>query len=153
MQKKELLTTLQNSLNTSEKTWKLISVILLVVSTFVCTWLYIENRQARNRIFYLSTSEAQQEISQQESDNLISEVGKLIELPADQQPVVITIQDVEVLAQQQSFFLGAENGDKLLVYQNKAIIYSPAKNKLINVGPVYAQNNSEPNNEETEPNN
>ena len=34
----------------------------------------------------------------------------------------------------------SQNGDKLLVYKEKAIIYSPARNVIVNVGPVIIQN-------------
>ena len=66
-------------------------------------------------------------------------VGKLIVLPTDQQPTVATIQDVAALSKEQPFFIGAEDGDKLLIYSDKAIIYSVKNGKLINVGPVYNQ--------------
>ena len=74
---------------------------------------------------------------------IVAKVGKLIVLPTDETPVLATISDADTLAKQQSFFLGAKDGDKLLIYQKalKAIVWSPQSGKLVNVGPViYDQN-------------
>ena len=49
----------------------------------------------------------------------------------------------------------AQNGDKLLVYQQakQAFIYSPARNKLVNVGPILMDGSpvGEETNDATEP--
>lgn len=37
------------------------------------------------------------------------------------------------------FYTNAKNGDKLIIYKQKAIIYDPVNNKLVNVGPVFIQ--------------
>ena len=57
-------------------------------------------------------------------------------------PVVGTVNDANSLAEQQKFFINSQNGDKVLIYQDKAIIYRPSENKLINVGPVYIDSTS-----------
>lgn len=72
-----------------------------------------------------------------EIEAIIQQVSRLILLPSEQEPVIATIQNAEVLASQQAFYQDAANGDKLLVYPQKALIYRPDENKLINVGPVY----------------
>lgn len=74
---------------------------------------------------------------QQEVQMLVSEVGKLIELPKGEDPTIATVTDVEKL-RTQPFFLNAQNGDKVLIYQNarKAIIYSPSLKKVIEVAPL-----------------
>ncbi len=68
---------------------------------------------------------------------LVKDVSKLILLP-EGNPAVFDVQDPEMLIGQQAFFQGSEKGDKLLVYPEagKAIIYSPKKHMIINVGPV-----------------
>lgn len=72
-----------------------------------------------------------------EIEAIIQQVSRLILLPSEQEPVIATIQNAEVLASQQAFYQSAVDGDKLLVYPQKALIYRPTENKLINVGPVY----------------
>lgn len=72
-----------------------------------------------------------------DTKKLIEEVGKLIELPQGEDPTVATVTDVEKL-RDQVFFQRAQNGDKVLIYQNakKAILYSPTLKKVIDVAPI-----------------
>ncbi len=78
-----------------------------------------------------------QEATQDETKRLVSEVGKLIDLPSGEDPTVATITDITKLAGQ-PFFQNAKNGDKVLIYNNarKAIIYDPNAKKVIDVAPI-----------------
>lgn len=77
---------------------------------------------------------------QAEVDTLIAEVGKLIELPADERPTVATVTDVEKL-KAQPFFQKAQNGDRILVFTNarRAILYRPTEKRIVDVGAVNIQ--------------
>jgi len=77
-------------------------------------------------------------LTQQEIQDLEKRVGKLIELPTDEDPQLATVTDVETVKQDQEFFKNALNGDKVLIYAKakKAILYRPSTNKIIEVGPV-----------------
>lgn len=88
--------------------------------------------------FYYSTPGQQQKRDERTTTQLVKKVSKLMILPKDQKPTVFDIEDPNVLVQQQAFFAGAEKGDKLIVYSesSKAIIYSPKKDMIVNVGPV-----------------
>jgi hypothetical protein len=88
----------------------------------------------RPGLFGLSKGQAQ---LQQEVENLVKEVGKLIALPEDEDPTIATVTDVEA-AKDQPFFAKAQNGDKVLIYTNarKAILYRPSENRIIEVGLV-----------------
>ena len=74
----------------------------------------------------------------QETKNLVTKVGQYIILPKGEDPVVALINDRELLAKEQKFYQDAQNGDVLLIYPKaaKAIIYSPKRNILVNVGPL-----------------
>ena len=87
--------------------------------------------------FGLSKGQAQ---LQQEVENLVKEVGKLIALPEDEDPTVATVTDVEAV-KDQPFFSKAQNGDKVLIYTNarKAILYRPSENRILEVGLVNIQ--------------
>lgn len=77
------------------------------------------------------------QVAQAETDQLVAQVSKLIDLPKDETPTVATVLDKEKL-KDQPFFANAQNGDKILIYTKakKAIIFRPSQNKLINVGPI-----------------
>lgn len=113
--------------------------VLLLAALCGFAWSFWRYWSLKQEVRFLSTSQGQQELNKKEVDKVVEAVGKLIILPTGQQPTVATIQDVAALVKEQPFFNGAENGDKLLFYQDKAIIYSVKNNKLVNVGPVYNQ--------------
>ena len=79
----------------------------------------------------------------QQTESLVNEVDKLLQLPTDEKPTVATVEDKSKL-KDQPFFASVEKGDKILIYTNarKAIIYRPSTKKIINVGPI-AINSSE----------
>ena len=68
---------------------------------------------------------------------IVSEVGKLIQLPQNEDPTIATVSDKSKLSDQ-PFFKSSENGDKVLIYtkSKKAILYRPSISKIIEVAPV-----------------
>ena len=94
------------------------------------------------------TKSASTAVQQAEQQKLITQyiasAGKLMLLPKGEEPVIATITDAKALAKDQIFYANAQNGDVVLVYQKamQAIIYSPTRNVIVNVGPVYYQNQS-----------
>lgn len=72
-----------------------------------------------------------------EVKTLVTKVGKLMLLPSDEDPSVVTVVDIEKL-KDQAFFAKAQNGDKTLIYNNAkiAILYSPERNLILNVSPI-----------------
>ncbi len=87
------------------------------------------------QLYLLKNPTYQQQLAQEQVQAIIDKVSKLMILPSEA-PQVLVLQDVEKVKAQQPFFKDAENGDQVLVYPTIAIIYSPSKNKIVNVGPV-----------------
>ncbi|MGH7157711.1 MAG: hypothetical protein ACREGD_01340 [Candidatus Saccharimonadales bacterium] len=79
------------------------------------------------------------------SQRIVERVGQLYFLPPDEEPTVALIEDKSKLANQ-SFFIGVENGDYLLVYTKAkiALIYREEVNRLVNVGPVNTDQSQQP---------
>lgn len=127
----------QSSPANKKKQNRLIFTLLFLGLIALCIYFFIGYYQAKKKIVYLSNPEAQQEMKQKEVEELLIKVSELIVLPTDEKPMVATIQDVESLSKDQPFFLKAQNGDKVLLYKDRAIIYNPTENILVNVGPVY----------------
>ncbi len=71
-----------------------------------------------------------------ELEYVVGKVGKLVELPKDETPLLATVDDVNKL-KDKPFFKNAMNGDKALFYTKaqKAILYRPETNKIIEIGP------------------
>lgn len=113
----------------------LIGLLVVVLVLGVAAWYSYD--------YYRSHYGTKEQQADYEVQKVVSAVSKLMVLPTDETPVLATISDVASLSKQQNFFVGAANGDKLLIYQKalKAIIWSPSSGRLVNVGPVvYDQN-------------
>jgi hypothetical protein len=115
----------------------ILGVILLVFVGLVGGVLKLgkENKSLKVEIAGLKANP--QDTATQETKDLIAKVGKLVMLPTDEEPVLATVTDKEKL-NDQPLFAKAENGDKILIYAKaqKAYIYNPAKDVLVDVVPV-----------------
>lgn len=75
---------------------------------------------------------------QEEKRDILEKVGKLVDVPTNENPTIATISDKDKLQNQiknQPFFSKAENGDKVLVFPQakKAILYRPTINKVLDM--------------------
>jgi hypothetical protein len=106
----------------------IIAGVIIVGLAALAVYFYIQ---------YQNIKKNPNQVAKAETDALVAQVSKLIDLPKDETPTVATVLDKEKL-KDQPFFAGTENGDKILIYTKakKAIIYRPKENKLINVGPI-----------------
>lgn len=77
-----------------------------------------------------------QEAAKIETEEVLKNVSKLMELPAGE-PTVATVLDRDKL-QDQEFFRKAENGDKVIIFAESkiAILYRLSLNKIIAFAPV-----------------
>lgn len=66
---------------------------------------------------------------------LLTQVGKLIELPTGEQPTVATVTNADQI-KEQPFFAKAKNGDRVIIYTNArmAILFDAIAGKIMNVG-------------------
>jgi len=86
--------------------------------------------------------------SEKDVEKILSAVSRHILIPQDQEFSILTIDDPEAVAKNQAFFLGASKGDKLILLPSKAILYNPKEDILINVGPIYFDNQNVPQTDE-----
>jgi hypothetical protein len=109
-------------------------VVGLVIALQVLGSMYLKTR---SQLEELKTAQGQQKLSETDVAKVIEQLGKLTVLP-DEKPIVATIIDANFLATQSAFYVGAKNGDKLVVFPKamKAFIFSPEKNLIVNSGPV-----------------
>lgn len=120
----------------------LMVVVLTLLAGLVATgFLYFRTRQELVR---LTQPNAQEELAKREIQAVVQKLGKLAILP-EEEPVVATIIDSAFLATQSAFYQKAEDGDKLVVYPQaqKAFIYSPGRNVIVNAGPLVLDPNEQ----------
>lgn len=111
----------------------------IAVTTLVIVFLgsvgffYFHARQAQ--VQGVSTNNKQ--AAQNEAKKIVAEVGKIIDLPSGEDPIVYTVTDITKL-KDQPFFAKAKNGDKVLFYTKarKVILYSEENHKIIDVAPI-----------------
>ncbi|HEX5429454.1 MAG TPA: hypothetical protein VFX17_00010 [Patescibacteria group bacterium] len=99
--------------------------------------------------FYMQYTKLNHNPSQQASadtQETIAAVGRLIVLPDNEQPTVATVTDPSKLGNQ-SFFANAKVGDKVLLYAQaqKAILYDPSIDKIVEVAPIDLSAQNAPN--------
>jgi hypothetical protein len=116
---------------------KLIRAIVIVVLVGGIAGLGYLYYQTRQELKFLSSPTGQEELAKREVTQVVEALGKLAILPTEE-PVVATITDNAALASQSAFYNNSVNGDKLVVYPEakQAFIYSPSRNKIVNVGPL-----------------
>ncbi|MEI7512532.1 MAG: LytR C-terminal domain-containing protein [Candidatus Uhrbacteria bacterium] len=67
-----------------------------------------------------------------QATDLAKRVSKHVLVPADESPMVATVQDPEALrVQNPVFYKEAEQGDRLLIWSDKAVLYSPTKDVVL----------------------
>lgn len=67
-------------------------------------------------------------------------VGKHVQLPKGEQPIIATVTDKSSL--RTPFLKEADNGDRILIYEKarRVIIYRPSIDRIVDIGPVELSN-------------
>lgn len=111
------------------------AILLLVVIVAVAGALGLKNR--------LSSKDASLASNAQSVDvdpdiaTLIADIRKHIVIDSEETPAVATVQDAALLrTQNPSFYKDVTNGDRLLIWSDKAVLYSPSKDVLLAVMPI-----------------
>lgn len=109
-------------------------IIAAVAIVAVIAVLYYYNQYTKAQALLQSPNLAG--VNQQEKD-LVVKIGKLMELPTDEVPTIASVKDKSQLPNI-PLFANAQNGDQVLVYAKaqKAILYRPSENKIVDVSPV-----------------
>lgn len=112
----------------NKKFSRFLLVLVLLILAGVVIYFYTQYQNTKTLLQNPSQT------SGEEAKQLVTAVGKLIELPASEQPTIATVSDKTKLSDQ-PFFVKAQNGDKVLIYSGakKAILYRPSINKIIEV--------------------
>ncbi len=82
--------------------------------------------------------------STEATQEVLDKVTKLIKINLDPRPTVATITDINALRDTNVFYQKAENGDNLIITPNRAILYDPDENIILDVVPVQIETNQPP---------
>ncbi len=123
------------------------ALIALVVIALIILVVVVDakRRAAESQLQQLSLKLQQQGGQPDTAQNqaiakqVIAQVSKLYDLPTSVQPTVATIVDVEALRKQNAFYNKAQNGDYLIITPERAILFDPQKNMIVDVVPVQLQ--------------
>jgi len=91
-------------------------------------YLYQNSQQEVSR---LQSSPAS--ITSLEVDAIVKRVGRHIELPSEQ-PTVRTLTGVDQTMRAVPFYTNAKDGDIVLAFSQRAILYDPTEDKIVEVG-------------------
>lgn len=76
--------------------------------------------------------------SQNDAKIIVDKIRTLMEVPPEE-PLVATITDAEKLKTNEPFYKNAQNGDKVLIWKEKAVIYRMEQNRIVDFGVVIRQ--------------
>jgi len=80
-------------------------------------------------------------VDPKEISGVISRVRESVYVSSDEVPTVASIQDVDLLRPQNpSLYRDAQNGDKLLVWSDKVVVFSSTKDRVLVVMPINTDN-------------
>lgn len=115
----------------------ILGVLILIIIVFSVNFVKTQRELAQ-----LRTPEGQQTAAQREIEEVVRRIQKHILVPEGELPVMATVVDAEELIREQPFYRGAQDGDKVLLYLEiqRAIIYSPERDIIVNVGPLILEN-------------
>lgn len=138
------------------KVLKTLGIILLagvVIGSLIWgIWSYRLYLKTKQELTNLSSLNQQPQLSEQQVQEILDKVRRHMLIPENEEAVIATITDIEALIAEQPFYTGAENGDYVVILptSQKAIIYSPSKDLIINVGPIYMDDQAQSSTTETE---
>lgn len=107
----------------------LVAVLSIAAAAFAKLYLDSQKKISQIQVAHsnLLTTPSPEDIKQ-----VVAAVEKHLLLPSET-PKLITISDAESLKKDQPFFTNAKDGDRLLIYSQKVILYSPGMDKIVDV--------------------
>lgn len=125
----------QSSKGSRIKHYLLVSGAILIIIGSLASAVYFYYQYSQTKTLLAGR------VTGNEVQQLLSKIGRHIELPIGEEPTVATVSDITKLSGQ-TFFARAKNGDRVIIYTRakKAILYRPEIDKIIEVGPVNMDN-------------
>ena len=104
-------------------------VLVLAIGAAVFFWN--ESRDSSN------SEEAIAARNQEESDGVIANLDEVLLTESEAEPTVARVEDPQLLRDANpDFYKNVEEGDYLILYPQRAIIFRNTENRIINVAPI-----------------
>lgn len=113
--------------------------ILIAIGLFV--WAEWQRRETAQELAQTAQQleearKATNQSGEEVANAVLEKVRRHVDVPTDPQPTVATIVDIERLRETSEFYNKADNGDHLIITENRAILYDPDRDIVIDVVPV-----------------
>ncbi len=109
-----------------------LTYVLLALSLFAAVFFFILYQGEKKDGSSLS-EQNKQDISSQ----VLTDLKKIFYIKTTDQPTVAAIDDIEKLRETNpQFYDGVNNGDYLILYPQRAIVYRHSENIVVNVAPI-----------------
>lgn len=128
---------MQVPLTTRKNSLLLLGSVFLVLTAVVLSYLYLKKNPQLLGYHTEQTQKEEPRDTRQELDVILADIKKVMLLTDSERPSLATVTEVEKM-RSQSFFKNAENGDKVLIYEQgkKALLWRPSTKMIIEVGTV-----------------
>lgn len=101
--------------------WALVAIALLLLG-----YWFIQNRSI----------DGVKQLDASQINELITSVGQHIVLPEPLDTSVVqvaTVKDAEAIKKSSQFFIEAKNGDQLIIFPTKIVLFRPSENRIVNM--------------------
>lgn len=118
------------------------TIIVLIVALAVLGYGYYKKSKEVAR---LADPAVVAEEVRKNTEKILEDVEKYMILPSEEQPLLVPIENGDVLKQEQPFYRNVETGDMILVFQSvgQVVIWSPGRQRIVNVGPIINNNSGQ----------
>jgi len=102
---------------------KVLGIILLIAWAVGTGWLGVNYWQTRTKL------------ENNDAKAVVKRLEKHMQVPLEE-PLVATITDADKLKKDEPFYKNAVNGDKVVIWRDKAVIYRMTDDRLVDFGVV-----------------
>lgn len=107
-------------------------IIALVLALGAAGYFYVDSQKAHN-----NTIEAIAQRNQQESSQVVVKLESILLETTDQEPTVARVENAQTLKESNpEFYKNVQNGDYIVLYPQRAVIYREEIDQIINIAPI-----------------